>query len=328
MGRERGRKRCRSEIETHGSPGDELPAGKRRRLLLDGGHAAGSAENLHVRPPSLVALDVRPSGRSAGSGTDPVAADSSPAPAELSSATPRVRLPVRPAGPSKAATDADPMPAVGAVQDGSGEGAAACGLLAAGGALREAAADAAADAEAEAKAAAEAVEVPAPQAADLGAQPQRRAALVAAVLAAMQAAQRLKLQHPRAPAGVLRGFMFEIHHAASFSLAAVRAGSPLRAEVVERNGADIRVYDSTDPRATLARAQAKTSSSSKARRQLDAAKYDGMIKLVPKGMERPAAGHTSVLSYGGISSVPIDAEAIGAAVSDPDAHFAALLNEP
>ncbi|GLC40709.1 hypothetical protein PLESTB_000030500 [Pleodorina starrii] len=153
----------------------------------------------------------------------------------------------------------------------------------------------------------------------------RALAAAAVVEAATQQAEEIREMHALAPVWVAGGLIFEVHHTASFNIAAIRAGSPFRAERLERDGADISIYDMHDPRVTLAQAQLKASATPRYLRKLNQPRYDGLMKVVPWGHELKLSGRTSVLSYGGISSAPATLTALDKAVGDPARHFRGLL---
>ncbi|EFJ49403.1 hypothetical protein VOLCADRAFT_89797 [Volvox carteri f. nagariensis] len=148
-----------------------------------------------------------------------------------------------------------------------------------------------------------------------------------AALATVEAAQHqvcsIVARHPAH--GGLRGWVFEVHHAASFNIEALRVGSSLRAERIELGGADIRVYDITDPRVTLAQAQLKACINPKNLRKLNHPKYAGLLKVVLLGFETKDGRRSSVLSYRGVSSAPISNAGLEAAVRLPGDHFFGLM---
>ncbi|GLC40694.1 hypothetical protein PLESTB_000031900 [Pleodorina starrii] len=150
----------------------------------------------------------------------------------------------------------------------------------------------------------------------------RRLAALAVTEAAQKQVQAIVRLHSKAAIQAMQGFVFEVHHAASFNIAAIRAGSLLRAECMEFCFADIRIYDVTQPQATLAMAQLKSSRNSRTlASKLNQPKYAELLKVVPSGLEAPAKGRMSVLSYDGISSAPISLSALEWAVIMPGDHF-------
>jgi hypothetical protein len=100
-----------------------------------------------------------------------------------------------------------------------------------------------------------------------------------------------------------------------------------RAERIEKDAADIRIYSITDPRVTVALAQLKASANRGYLRRLNKSIYSGLLKIVPSGYEVVTSGRVAALSHGGVASVPASLRAMETAVADPQGHFCALLGK-
>ncbi|KXZ56689.1 hypothetical protein GPECTOR_1g620 [Gonium pectorale] len=129
----------------------------------------------------------------------------------------------------------------------------------------------------------------------------------------------LRARHSAESTAALCGRVFEVHVEATYNLDAVRKGSPYRA--MRSDGlTDVRIYHIDRPEDTLAQAQLKTHLHG-----LCGHKYDGLLRVAPtdalQSAQQLPVEVSPVLSYGGVSSAPIDNWGLEQAAAAPEAHF-------